>query len=41
MMKQGPVLSYFVLTVCALVCLAPFLYMVSLSLQSDAEMMSV
>jgi multiple sugar transport system permease protein len=40
MMKQGPVLSYFVLTVCALVCLAPFLYMVSLSLQSDAEMMS-
>src|SRR5687767_10002254 len=40
MSRLSLVLSYLLLGACALVCAVPFAYMLSLSLQSDAELMS-
>jgi multiple sugar transport system permease protein len=40
MSRLSPALSYLLLGVCALLCALPFAYMLSLSLQSDAELMS-
>jgi multiple sugar transport system permease protein len=40
MSRSGRIPVYFILALAVLVCVAPFAYMVSLSLQSDADLMS-
>ena len=40
MSRLTPILSYLLLGLCTLLCVVPFAYMLSLSLQSDAELMS-